>query len=81
MSRDGSLTPADLVGKLEWLVVICDKCGCKGRYSVTKLIERYGANARLTDWLAGMTADCPKRRSVEISGQCPGAVPDLPQVL
>ena len=27
MPRDGSLTPADLIGKLETLVVQCDKCG------------------------------------------------------
>jgi hypothetical protein len=29
MSGDGSITPSDLVGKLEYLVVACDKCGRK----------------------------------------------------
>ena len=35
MPRDGSLTPADLIGKLDWLVVCYDKCGRHGRYTVT----------------------------------------------
>jgi hypothetical protein len=33
MSRDGSITPADLVGKLDWLDVRCEKCARHGRYS------------------------------------------------
>jgi hypothetical protein len=56
MPRDGSITPADLVGKLDWLVVSCEKCGRRGRYSVTRLIELYGRDAKLTDWLARITA-------------------------
>jgi hypothetical protein len=39
MPRDGSITPSDLVGKLDWLVVVCDKCGRKGRYSVARLVR------------------------------------------
>jgi hypothetical protein len=27
MPRDGPITPADLVGKLDWLNVRCEKCG------------------------------------------------------
>jgi hypothetical protein len=27
MPNSGSITPADLIGKLEWLNVSCDKCG------------------------------------------------------
>jgi|HubBroStandDraft_6_1064221.scaffolds.fasta_scaffold396271_2 hypothetical protein len=53
MPRDGSLTPADLVGKLEWLYVHCDKCV----YNVARLVEQLGADAKLTDWLAGITPD------------------------
>jgi hypothetical protein len=34
MPRDGSLTPADLIGKLEVLRVECEKCGRSGRYRV-----------------------------------------------
>jgi hypothetical protein len=75
--RDGSITPADLVGKLDWLVVVCDKCGRKGRFSVARLVERYGPDAKLTDWLAAMTEDCPKQRSVDMSDRCGARCPDL----
>ena len=33
MPRDGSLTPADLIGKLNVLRVECGKCGRAGRAS------------------------------------------------
>ena len=79
--RDGSLTPADLVGKLDWLVVSCEKCGRHGRYSVARLAERLGPDAKLTDWLAGITADCPRRKSMDMSDQCGACSPDLPKVL
>ena len=61
MPRDGSLTPADLIGKgLDVLVVDCAKCGRAGRYHVAKLAEQIGRDGRLTVWLAGITADCPR---------------------
>jgi hypothetical protein len=34
MPRDGSLVFGDLLGKLTTLVVVCDKCGRRGRYNV-----------------------------------------------
>ncbi len=37
MPRDGSLTPVDLIGKLDVLRVECEKCGRKGRYRVVPL--------------------------------------------
>jgi hypothetical protein len=80
MPRDGSITPADVVGKLEWLVVSCEKCGRKGRYSVARLIELYGRDAKLTDWLAQITSDCPKRKSIDMSDQCAARYPKLCQL-
>ena len=49
MPREGSITPADLVGKLDWLNVTCDKCGRHGRYSAARLVERLGPDAKLLD--------------------------------
>jgi len=80
ISRDGSITPADLVGKLDWLIVSCDKCGRHGRYSVARLV-RLGPNATLTDWLAGITHDCPRRKSIDMSDQCGARCPDLSKVM
>jgi hypothetical protein len=81
MSHDGSITPADLVGKLEYLVVSCEKCRRKGRYSIARLVERLGPDAKLTDWRASITADCPRRRSLDMSDQCGAHCPDLSKVL
>jgi hypothetical protein len=36
MSRDGSITFSDLIGKLDTLHVTCDKCGLKRRYTVKR---------------------------------------------
>ena len=66
MPRDGSLTLSDL--RQPMIGVICDPCGRRGRYSVAKLIERYG-NTKLTDLLVEIV-DCPKTRSVSIHDRC-----------
>jgi hypothetical protein len=67
MSRDGSITPSDLVGKLDWLVVSCEKCGRLGRYNVTRLVEQPGADAKLPIGSLG------SRRIVRAAGRsiCP----------
>jgi hypothetical protein len=30
--------------KLEWLIISCEKCGRRGRYNVTRLVEREGSS-------------------------------------
>jgi hypothetical protein len=45
-----------------------------------RLIEQHGRDGKLTDWLTSITADCPKRRSVDMSDQCGAHYPDLPRV-
>jgi hypothetical protein len=50
MPRDGSLVFGDLIGKLDVLHVVCDKCGREGHYSVTRLIKRQGRDGKMTDW-------------------------------
>jgi hypothetical protein len=57
------------------------KCGRHGRYSVARLVERLGPDAKLTDWLAGITADCQRRQSIDMSDQCAVRCPDLSKVL
>jgi hypothetical protein len=42
---------------------------------------RLGPDAKLTDWLGGITADCPKRHSVDKSDQCGARYTNLPKVL
>ena len=42
MPRDGSMTPRDLVGKLDVLHVECAKCDRHGRYRVDQLVVASG---------------------------------------
>jgi hypothetical protein len=79
MPRDGSIIFGDLIGKLDVLRVVCDKCGRQGRYSVKRLIEQHGADAKMTEWLP--EGGCPKRRRVDMSDQCGAKCPDLLKVL
>lgn len=81
MPRDGSITPRDLIGKLDVLRVVCDKCGRSGRYRLDRLIGEHGADAKLTDWLVEISANCPKRLARKWRDQCGAECPDLPKVL
>ncbi len=60
MPRDGAIIFNDLLGNLDALEIACDKCGRNGRYAVARLIEQRGRDAKAVDFLAEITADCPK---------------------
>jgi hypothetical protein len=81
MVRDGPLTPADLVDKLDVLRVECTKYDRAGRYRIGRLIETIGLNANMADWLSKITADCPREIKNSYSDQCGARCPDLPKVL
>jgi hypothetical protein len=51
----------DIEGKLDVLRVECTKCDRKGRYSVAKLIEKYGRKGNMMKWREMLSADCSKR--------------------
>jgi hypothetical protein len=80
--RSGAITFGDLQGRIEMLRVACTKCERSGRYSVARLIERYGPDAGLPDWKdAVITADCPQRAKPGIWNLCGTHFPDLPTVM
>ena len=81
MPCDGGIIFSDLVGKLDVLQVACDKCGRKGRYALARLIEQRGRDAKVVDFLAEITADCPKEQARNMSDQCAARCPDLPRVM
>ena len=66
MPRNGLMILSDL--SADALRIVC-ACGRAGRYSVTRLLARHG-DARLTDLLATIAADCPKRAAANILDQC-----------
>ena len=53
----------------------------KGRYAVARLIEQRGRDAKVVDFLAENTADCPKKQAGNMSDQRAARCPDLPRVI
>jgi hypothetical protein len=68
----------DIGGKLDVLRVECTKCDRKGRYSVTKLIEKHGRKGNMSKWVSGLKGDCPKRDASALHERCDLICPDLP---
>jgi hypothetical protein len=63
------------------LRVECTKCPRKGRYSVPRLIEKYGRKANMMKWKEQLKGDCPKRDAHQLHERCDLTCPDLPKVL
>jgi hypothetical protein len=78
MPRDDSLTPADLIGKLEILRVECAKCDRRGRYRVDRLVRELGRDGKLTDWFARIMTDCRRKIANNYSDACGVNSPDFP---
>jgi hypothetical protein len=81
MPRDGAITFGDLDGKLSTLHVACGKCERAGQYSVRRLIEQRGRDAKVVDLLAEVSADCPRRIAANFNDRCGVRCPDLPRVM
>jgi hypothetical protein len=79
MPREGAIIFRDLVGKLEVLNVVCDKCGRRGLYRLDQLIERYGIDAKLFDWEPEV--DCPRKMAGNEHDPCGARCPDLSKVV
>jgi hypothetical protein len=81
MPRAGQVIFSDIADKLDMLRVECPRCGRAGRYAVARLIRERGRDAGLHEFLTELTADCPRRRSVDIYARCGAQMPDLPRVV
>jgi hypothetical protein len=79
MPRGGAITFGDLVGKIDMLQVACDTGGHKGHYAVARLIEQRGCDAKVVDFLAEITADCPKKQAGNFNDMCAARCPELPR--
>jgi len=49
----------------------------KGRYSVRKLIEKYGRKANMMKWREQLNGDCPRRDAHGLHERCDLICPDL----
>jgi hypothetical protein len=81
MPRDGAIIFSDLMGKLDVLRIERAKCGRFGRYHVYKLVERYGADAKLFEWSDELLANCARKLAGNTSDLCGAVCPDLSKVL
>jgi hypothetical protein len=68
MPRDGAFTLSDVRSPV--LTVVCDPCGRRERHDVERLMRQHRWDAKLTDLLATLTADCPRRGSVSVYETC-----------
>jgi hypothetical protein len=68
MPRDGANTLSEV--RVPVLSVVCEPCGRRERYDVERLTRQYGWDAKLTDLLPALVADCPQRRSVSNYDRC-----------
>jgi hypothetical protein len=51
------------------------------RYSVRKLIEKYGLRANMMKWKQQLNGDCPKRDAPRLQERRDLLCPDLPKVI
>jgi hypothetical protein len=70
----------DIEEKLAVLRIECTKCARQGRYSVRRLIEKYGHKANMMKWKEQLNGDCPKRDAHGMHERCDLICPDLPKV-
>ena len=68
MPRDGAQTLSDL--RVPVLSIVCEPCGLRERYDVVRLQAQYGWDAKLTNLLRALVADCPKRGSASVYERC-----------
>jgi hypothetical protein len=68
MPRDGAQTLSDL--RVPILSIVCEPCGLRERYDVQRLQGQYGWDAKLTDLLRVLVADCPKRGAASVYDRC-----------
>jgi hypothetical protein len=52
-----------------------------GRYRLRRLIDARGRDAKVIDWLDGLTADCPKNITHNMNDLRGARCPQLPMVL
>jgi len=78
MSSRGSITLAELVGKLDLLEIKCHRCDRHGRVSLARLIDNHSADTGLPDVWETLAGDCPNARSTALNNRCAIYYPQLP---
>jgi hypothetical protein len=64
MPRDGATLLSEV--RVPVLSIVCEPCGRRERYDVERLMQQYGWDAKLSDLVPALVADCPKRGAVSL---------------
>jgi hypothetical protein len=67
----------DIAERLDALVMTCDRCHRRDRYSLWKLIAKYGADAPIEPLRQEIIAGCPEKAN---PNGCAPYCPDLSKV-
>lgn len=78
MSASGSITLADLDGRLTMLEIACSRCERRGLLRLDRLIEEHGADMGLPVLGQILARDCPYAASTSIQDRCGVCFPQLP---
>src|SRR5262245_4959859 len=70
MPGDCAVTPRDLIGKLDLVLVECPGCDRRGWYGIDSIAVAIGMDARLTDWLRRLAKECAHRQASDAAGTC-----------
>jgi hypothetical protein len=76
MKRPGSVALGEVAARARHIEIACTRCERHGRYQLTKLVARLGADFAMTD-LGDELADCPRRASPAWSERCDVYYPGL----
>jgi len=78
MESSGSITLGEVAERTAILAVACSRCERAGRYNLDMLISRHGTDFGIPDLLAGLSDDCPRRKSITAYDRCGVHCPELP---
>jgi hypothetical protein len=85
--RGGVYTLADVVeaallhGGKTPVAITCSKCPRAGQLPLRKLVQEHGRHIAIPDLLRQLSADCPKRASINATDVCGARLPEVPWLM
>jgi hypothetical protein len=68
---------ADLIGRADFLELLCGRCERRGRLSVVRLAQEYAPETPLRTIMRAQVGDCPKRADRRLEARCDPYSPTL----
>jgi hypothetical protein len=80
MKRPGAVALSEVAARTSHIEIACTRCERRGRYRISRLVERLGPDFAMTD-LAAEIADCPRRGLSAWSERCDVYFPGLAELM